>query len=147
MICEKVHKKLRWGVQFIITIVLHQIPLLLLVCYMSNFASEYKNIMAEKKLNGTRLICHPKDIMKDYKIRLRHTTDLVVYIKLFSQWMFITLQKFKGRPFCHGKAASLRDHGLLIIEASRSHSDTPHSVGLLWMNNQSDAETSDNTQL
>jgi hypothetical protein len=28
--------------------------------------------------------------------------------------------------------------GLLIIEASRSHSDTPHSVGLLW--------TSDNTQ-
>jgi len=22
--------------------------------------------------------------------------------------------------------------GLLIIEASRSHSDTPHSVGLLW---------------
>jgi hypothetical protein len=24
--------------------------------------------------------------------------------------------------------------GLLIIEASRSHSDTPHSVGLLWTN-------------
>jgi hypothetical protein len=27
----------------------------------------------------------------------------------------------------------LLGHGLLIIEASRSHSDTPHSVGLLWM--------------
>ena len=25
----------------------------------------------------------------------------------------------------------LVDQGLLIIEASRSHSDTPHSVGLL----------------
>jgi len=32
--------------------------------------------------------------------------------------------------------------GLLIIEASRSHSDTPHTVGLLWMSDQLDAETS-----
>jgi hypothetical protein len=31
--------------------------------------------------------------------------------------------------------------GLLIIDASRSHSDTPHSVGLLWTNGQPDAET------
>jgi hypothetical protein len=32
--------------------------------------------------------------------------------------------------------------GLLIIEASRSHSDTPHLVGLLWTSNQPDEETS-----
>jgi len=32
--------------------------------------------------------------------------------------------------------------GLLIVEASRSHSDTPHSVGLLWTSDQPDAETS-----
>jgi len=32
--------------------------------------------------------------------------------------------------------------GLLIIEASRSHSDAPHSVGLLWTSDQPDAETS-----
>jgi hypothetical protein len=32
--------------------------------------------------------------------------------------------------------------GLLIIEASRSHSDTPHSVGLLWTGDQPDTETS-----
>ena len=31
--------------------------------------------------------------------------------------------------------------GLLIIEASRSHSDTPHSVELLWTSDQSHAET------
>ena len=31
---------------------------------------------------------------------------------------------------------------LLIIEASLSHSHTLHSVGLLWMSNQPDAETS-----
>jgi hypothetical protein len=37
---------------------------------------------------------------------------------------------------------SLVGQGLLIIEASRSHSDTPHSVGRLWTSDQPDAETS-----
>jgi hypothetical protein len=32
--------------------------------------------------------------------------------------------------------------GLLIVEASRSHSDTSHSVGLLWTSDQPDAQTS-----
>jgi len=32
--------------------------------------------------------------------------------------------------------------GLLIIQASRSHSDTPHSIGLLWTSDQPDSETS-----
>jgi hypothetical protein len=33
--------------------------------------------------------------------------------------------------------------GLLIVEASRSHTlDTQHSVGLLWTSDQPDAETS-----
>jgi hypothetical protein len=32
--------------------------------------------------------------------------------------------------------------GLLIIEDSQSHSDTPRSVGLLWTSDQPDAETS-----
>jgi len=31
--------------------------------------------------------------------------------------------------------------GFLIIEASRSHSDTPHSVGLLWTSDQPDTKT------
>ena len=30
----------------------------------------------------------------------------------------------------------------LIVEASRSHSDTPHSVGVLWTSDRLDAETS-----
>jgi len=34
------------------------------------------------------------------------------------------------------------DQSILIIEASRSHSDTPHSVRLLWTSDQPDAETS-----
>jgi hypothetical protein len=37
---------------------------------------------------------------------------------------------------------TLVDKGLLIIEASWSHSDTSQSVGLLWMNDQPVAETS-----
>jgi hypothetical protein len=34
------------------------------------------------------------------------------------------------------------NQGLLIVEDSWSHSDTPHSVGLLWTSDQLDAETS-----
>jgi len=37
-------------------------------------------------------------------------------------------------------------HGLPIIEALLSNSDTPHSVGLLWASDQPDAEISDSTQ-
>jgi hypothetical protein len=33
--------------------------------------------------------------------------------------------------------------GLFFVEDSRSHSDTPHSVGLLWTGEQLSAETSD----
>ena len=44
--------------------------------------------------------------------------------------------------FACGAAAHRGPHDLLILEVSRSHSDTPHSVGLLWTNGQPDAETS-----
>jgi hypothetical protein len=37
---------------------------------------------------------------------------------------------------------SLVGQGLLIIEASRSHSDTSHSVGLPWTTEQAVVETS-----
>jgi hypothetical protein len=36
----------------------------------------------------------------------------------------------------------LLGQGLLIIEAPLSHSDTPHSIGLVWTSDQPDAETS-----
>jgi len=36
----------------------------------------------------------------------------------------------------------LVSQGFLITQASRSHSDTPHSVGLLWTSDQPDAENS-----
>jgi len=37
--------------------------------------------------------------------------------------------------------------GLLTVEASRSHSDTPHSVGHLWTSDEPDHRPlADNTQ-
>ena len=42
---------------------------------------------------------------------------------------------FRGATAPSGK-------GLLIIEHSRTHSDTPHSVGLFWMSDQPDSDTS-----
>jgi len=41
----------------------------------------------------------------------------------------------------YGSAAP-SGQGLLSIEAARSHSDTPHSAGLLWTRDQEDVETS-----
>ena len=43
--------------------------------------------------------------------------------------------------FYHDATAPL-DPGLLIIEESWSHSDTSHSVGLLWTSDQPDTQTS-----
>ena len=39
---------------------------------------------------------------------------------------------------------TLAGHCLIIVQASRLHSDTPNSVGLLWTNDQPDAETTNN---
>jgi len=36
--------------------------------------------------------------------------------------------------------------GSLVVDISRSNSDTPHSIGLPWINDQPIAETSDKTQ-
>jgi hypothetical protein len=47
-----------------------------------------------------------------------------------------------SRAFFFLAQQPLVGQGLLIIEASRSYSDTPHSVGLLWTSDQSDADTS-----
>jgi len=39
-------------------------------------------------------------------------------------------------------ATVLTGQGPLIIETLRSHSDTPQSVGLFWMSDKPEAETS-----
>jgi len=45
-------------------------------------------------------------------------------------------------PFSFSGSAALVGLGILIVEVSRSHADTPHSVGLLWTRDRPAAETS-----
>jgi hypothetical protein len=45
-------------------------------------------------------------------------------------------------PFFTQQCKPLMDLVLFITEASLSHSDTPHSIGLLWMSDQPDTQTS-----
>jgi hypothetical protein len=52
---------------------------------------------------------------------------LTYFLLVFSSLMFI---------FFSMERHSLVGHGLLIIEAARSHSDTPQSIGLLWTSDQ-----------
>jgi hypothetical protein len=48
-------------------------------------------------------------------------------------------EKYSGRVFFPMAQQTPVGQGLLVIEASRSHSDTPHSVGLLWTSDRPDA--------
>ena len=50
---------------------------------------------------------------------------------------FLHFPRCNSPPRCDNPPVG---QGLVIIESSRSYSDTPHSVGLLWMSDQSDAE-------
>jgi len=60
--------------------------------------------------------------------------DQRVNLDKCSYTFFLVLQQ----PF------SSLDH--LMADVSRSHTDTPHSVGFLWTRDQPDTETSDSTQ-
>ena len=46
------------------------------------------------------------------------------------------------QAFFFSGSTNLVDLGLLIVQVTRSHSDTPHSVGLLWTDDRPVAETS-----
>jgi len=49
----------------------------------------------------------------------------------------------KGKPKIFSIVQqSVTGQGLLTIETSRSHSDSSHSVGLLWTSDQPDVKTS-----
>ena len=81
---------------------------------------------------------------------------------LGAQLLWAALEWLSGRAVCGHYGSILTDmpvavppgmifsmaqqlllgHTSIIIEASRSHSDTPHSLGLLWTSDQADIETS-----
>jgi hypothetical protein len=66
------------------------------------------------------------------------TNNFIFTIKLC---MFQPVKVFIRLFFYHGATPPV-GQGLLVIEASRSHSDTLHSVGLLRTSDQPDAEAS-----
>jgi len=81
-----------------------------------------------------------------YSQRPFRITPTAVYTITGAEWynkgLLFSLCSVKYDPPPPPKAQQpLVGQGLLIIEASRSHSDTWHSIGF-WMSDQSDAETS-----
>jgi hypothetical protein len=63
------------------------------------------------------------------------------WIKTLHDCHLFVLHYTKIFTFFHGSTA-LMSLGLLTVEVSRSHSDTPHSVGLFWTSDRPVAETS-----
>ena len=51
----------------------------------------------------------------------------------------LLVQTGTNLPFFFMARQPVVSQARLIVEASRSHSDTPHSVGLLWTGDQPDA--------
>jgi len=68
-----------------------------------------------------------------------HSFNCHLYLQLP---LLITLQFTTPTIFFSMAQQSLKGQGLLTFEASRSRSDTPLSVGLLWTNDQLVAEAS-----
>ena len=67
--------------------------------------------------------------------------NILPYIQWLKNWTSRTWNVLATRHHIHA-GQPLVDLGTLIIEVSKSHSDTPHSVGLLWTSDQLVAETS-----
>jgi hypothetical protein len=100
----------------------------------------------EEVLAQYGLSCHEKQnprlkrvCIMSYKY-VRNMWTVITKLPPLKQISF-TESMFWLSNFIHGATASI-GQGLLIIKASRSHSDTPHLVGLPWTSDQSDAEIS-----
>jgi hypothetical protein len=78
------------------------------------------------------------------RVYLRHVIQELGKFNLDSCWQTEYLNLFLKHEegFFPMAQQPLVGQGLLIMEASRSHSDTPQSVGLLWTSDRPNAETS-----
>jgi len=91
---------------------------------------------------------------QDFLTLLYHTASLqgkalnsvdVAHTLHDSRGVFLFIRELKCNTtclFCFWRKGPLMGRGLLIHEVSRSHSDTPQSVGLLWTRDRFAAETS-----
>jgi hypothetical protein len=74
----------------------------------------------------------------DICVALYYTTCSVAFILVVSPWVITVLLTF----FFQWLDSLLGAYAASFFEAPLSHSDTPHSVGLLWTSDQPVAETS-----
>jgi hypothetical protein len=73
-------------------------------------------------------------------LNITRTNQSVVYRETVA--VYLTQTHTKRVQTLRLGSTALIDHGLLILEVSRSHSDTSQSVELLWSSDQPGAETS-----
>jgi len=73
-------------------------------------------------------------------VKLTHGVSVQIYTKT-AFWEYDLMIYIYIYIFFVGQQPPV-GQSLLIIEASRSHSDTPQSVGLLWTSDQPYAKTS-----
>ena len=78
--------------------------------------------------NGTYFLNKPRNLLVTYIDKNRYQEWDVPSHKIYV-FMSMSQQPIVG-------------HDFLIIEASRSHPDTPHSVGLLWTRDQPEEDNS-----
>jgi hypothetical protein len=71
-------------------------------------------------------------------LRVRRT-DFCIWHLLEAFWITMSLAHILFSSFM--ARLPLKGHGLLIVKASRTHSHTPHSVGLHWKRDRTVAET------
>jgi hypothetical protein len=72
----------------------------------------------------------------------RHTHSELEYYEPSDVHLNYSVIRRQFVPFFPMAQQPIVGQGVLIIEASRSHSDTPHWAGLLWTSDKPDAEAS-----
>jgi len=96
------------------------------ICYVFPSACAFQNWNEQRDLNKTGYWSETMRTITEDSIYTEYRS--VVWIIIFNFPHHLTVWQ------------SPVGQGLLIIDASRSHSDTSHSVGLLWKSDQPDTE-------
>jgi hypothetical protein len=109
------------------------------------FRCQHTSLRAHIKLRHVSVLAHQ---LRRAQVAKSNTNchSPAVLTSLLAERQSTTIQKLDLQShtmcFLSSGAAAPVGQGLLITEASRSHSDTPQSVGLLRTSDQPDAETS-----
>jgi hypothetical protein len=82
-------------------------------------------------------------IQTHQSVRWQGRIDILLCIRTFDRYYNdVYLKELAPSTIFSTVQQPLMSQGLLIIGVSRSHSDTLHSIGLLWKSGKPDAETS-----